>query len=101
LVLQVALPVPAGSAFDMTFLVDARVDVNLDEAQAGIVGVLGNPLGGYQCLGLCLRAQFQSSRKMGIPNEGSDNERDRMGAPMQGASRRPVLATEAGRDVGQ
>src|SRR5205823_14719092 len=54
LVLQVTLPVPAESAVDVALLVHGRVDVDLDQAKAVVLGVLGYPLGGYQSLDLCL-----------------------------------------------
>ena len=54
LVLEVSLPVPADGARDVALLVNGRVDVDLDQAQARVFGVLGNPVSRDQCLGLCL-----------------------------------------------
>ena len=75
LVLQVAPPVPSDGAFDVALLVDRGVDVDLDQAQARVFGMLVDPVRGDERLDLCLRAQFQILQKVGKCQTNKRNER--------------------------
>src|SRR5581483_7113450 len=61
LVLQVLPPVPADRAGDVPLLVVARVDVDLDQTNSLVGGVVSGPLGADERLACgCRRTQFQN-----------------------------------------
>ena len=59
--LQLALPVPADGAGDVTLLVGGGVNIDLNQADIGVAAVFGYPIGSYQRFRMCVISHIYTS----------------------------------------